>query len=98
MSKQADVIIVGGGVIGSSIAYNLLNDGFDGDIVLFEKDKTYEYDATHCSAWWLGNYLRPELMWKWSNMLLKNTLLLKKIWLLMMNWQKLIFNRMVISF
>src|SRR5699024_12764759 len=46
MSKQADVIIVGGGVIGSSIAYNLLNDGFDGDIVLFDKDKTYEYAST----------------------------------------------------
>ncbi|HLR22558.1 MAG TPA: FAD-binding oxidoreductase [Pseudogracilibacillus sp.] len=50
MSKQADVIIVGGGVIGSSIAYNLLNDGFDGDIVLFEKDKTYEYASTPRSA------------------------------------------------
>src|SRR5699024_12777450 len=50
MSKQADVIIVGGGVIGSSIAYNLLNDGFDGDIVLLEKDKTYEYASTPRSA------------------------------------------------
>ena len=50
MSKQADVIIVGGGVIGSSIAYNLLNDGFDGEIVLFEKDKTYEYASTPRSA------------------------------------------------
>src|SRR5699024_5795546 len=38
------------GVIGSSIAYNLLNDGFDGDIVLFEKDKTYEYASTPRSA------------------------------------------------
>jgi glycine/D-amino acid oxidase-like deaminating enzyme len=38
---EADVIIVGGGVIGSSIAYHLLEDGFTGRIVVIERDPTY---------------------------------------------------------
>lgn len=50
MKNAADVIIVGGGVIGSSIAYNLLNDGFHGKILVFEKDRTYEYASTPRSA------------------------------------------------
>lgn len=50
MSNRADIIIVGGGVIGSSIAYNLLNDGYTGKIVLFEKDNLYEYSSTPRSA------------------------------------------------
>src|SRR5690625_1862190 len=48
--KIADIIIVGGGVIGSSIAYNLLNDGYTGKIVVFEKDSLYEYSSTPRSA------------------------------------------------
>ncbi|ASK63662.1 FAD-dependent oxidoreductase [Virgibacillus phasianinus] len=50
MAKQTDVIIVGGGVIGSSIAYHLLNDGFTGKISIFEKDKLYEFSSTPRSA------------------------------------------------
>ncbi|HWO75236.1 MAG TPA: FAD-binding oxidoreductase [Bacillus sp. (in: firmicutes)] len=50
MNNNADIIIVGGGVIGSSIAFNLLNDGFTGKIVLFEKDSLYEYSSTPRSA------------------------------------------------
>lgn len=50
MSKCADIIIVGGGVIGSSIAYNLLNDGYDGKIIVFEKDPIYEFSSTARSA------------------------------------------------
>lgn len=50
MVKKTDIIIVGGGVIGSSIAYNLLNDGYDGEIILFEKDRLYEYSSTPRSA------------------------------------------------
>ncbi|WP_226618059.1 NAD(P)/FAD-dependent oxidoreductase [Cytobacillus firmus] len=50
MSSYADIIIIGGGVIGSSIAYNLLNDGYTGKIVVFEKDGLYEFASTPRSA------------------------------------------------
>jgi glycine/D-amino acid oxidase-like deaminating enzyme len=50
MPNKADIIIVGGGVIGSSVAYNLLNDGYTGKITVFEKDKVYEYSSTPRSA------------------------------------------------
>ncbi len=49
-SKVYDVVIIGGGVIGSSIAYNLANDGFDGSVLVIEKDRTYEFASTTLCA------------------------------------------------
>ncbi len=37
----ADVIVIGGGVIGSSIAYHLLDEGFPGRVIVVERDPTY---------------------------------------------------------
>ena len=47
---KADIIIVGGGVMGSSTAYSLRMNGFEGSILVFEKDSTYEYSSTARSA------------------------------------------------
>ena len=50
MRKAYDIVIIGGGIMGSSIAYNLANDGFDGSILVIEKDRTYEFSTTTLSA------------------------------------------------
>ena len=42
----AKVVIIGGGVIGSSIAYYLAEAGHAGDVVVIEPDPTYEFAAT----------------------------------------------------
>ncbi|RMF90117.1 MAG: FAD-binding oxidoreductase [Nitrospinota bacterium] len=49
MAKTVDVVIVGGGVVGSSIAYNLKNDGFTGSVVVLEKDPSYQYASSSLS-------------------------------------------------
>ena len=46
MKKRCDLLIIGGGVMGSSIAYHLAKDGFDGKIVVMEKDPSYEFSST----------------------------------------------------
>lgn len=46
VAAKYDVIIIGGGVMGSSIAYQLLKDGFTGKVAVFEKDETYDLAST----------------------------------------------------
>ncbi len=41
MSEVADVVIIGGGVVGSSVGWQLRQDGFTGRIVVCERDPTY---------------------------------------------------------
>ena len=41
MGTTGTVVIVGGGVVGSSIAYHLLRDGHAGRVVVVERDATY---------------------------------------------------------
>lgn len=45
MKSRADVVIIGGGGTGSSIAFRLMADGFRGKIVI-ERDPTYEYASS----------------------------------------------------
>ena len=42
----ADIAIIGGGVIGSSIALNLLQDGFKGRVTVFERDPSYQFASS----------------------------------------------------
>src|SRR6516165_7959378 len=44
--KLAKSVIIGGGVIGSSIAYHLAQAGDAGDVLVVEPDPTYEFAAT----------------------------------------------------
>src|SRR5215510_6640604 len=41
-----DIIIIGGGVVGSSVAFNLLQDGFKGRIVVMERDSSYQFASS----------------------------------------------------
>lgn len=51
MAQQvADIIIVGGGVIGSATAFFLRELGFTGRVVVFEKDPSYQFASTARSA------------------------------------------------
>ena len=46
MTASADILIIGGGVIGSSIAFNLLQDGFKGRILVIERDPSYQFASS----------------------------------------------------
>ena len=49
--SSADIVIVGGAVMGSSVAYHLANDPhFKGQVVVIEKDPSYTKCASALSA------------------------------------------------
>lgn len=48
--KHFDIVIVGGGVVGSSAAYYLRKHGFAGSIAIIEKDTSYKQCCTALSA------------------------------------------------
>jgi len=48
--RDFDLLIIGGGVMGSSIAFHLASEGFSGRIAVFEKDPTYEKASTALSV------------------------------------------------
>jgi FAD-dependent oxidoreductase domain-containing protein 1 len=48
--KTYDIVIVGGGVVGSACAYYLRKHGFSGSIAILEKDTTWQWSATARSA------------------------------------------------
>ncbi len=49
MRTSADAVVVGGGVVGSSIAYNLLKQGMK-NVVLCEKDTFASGSTGRCGA------------------------------------------------
>jgi glycine/D-amino acid oxidase-like deaminating enzyme len=44
--SAADIVIIGGGVVGSSVAFNLLQDGFKGKVQVVERDWTYQFASS----------------------------------------------------
>jgi FAD-dependent oxidoreductase domain-containing protein 1 len=44
--EHVDVAIVGGGVVGSAVAYYLKKHGFAGSVAIIEKDTTYQFGCT----------------------------------------------------
>nr|WP_321481706.1 FAD-binding oxidoreductase [uncultured Cohaesibacter sp.] len=49
--KQADLVIIGGAIMGASVAYFLKKDlGFEGSVIVIEKDPTYANSSTTLSA------------------------------------------------
>jgi len=58
---KADIVIIGGGIVGSSIAYHLVRDGRAGSVVVIEPDPTYELAATPRGAGGVRRlFSRPE--------------------------------------
>ena len=49
MAQTAEVVIIGGGIVGASIAYHLRQDGMTGRILVIERDATYTRAATPLS-------------------------------------------------
>lgn len=50
MTQSVDVAIVGGGIIGSAVAFFLRELGFTGSVAVFEKDSSYQFASTTRSA------------------------------------------------
>ncbi len=50
MRTENDIVIIGGGIIGGSILFNLLKDGFKGKISVFEKKDALSDESTALSA------------------------------------------------
>src|SRR3546814_9549355 len=48
--KSASVVVIGGVIIGSFVAYFLRKEGFQGSVTAVEKDSTYQFSSTALSA------------------------------------------------
>ena len=50
MRKENDIVIIGGGIIGGSVLFSLLKDGFNGKVAVFEKKEALADESTALSA------------------------------------------------
>ena len=50
MREQRDVVVVGGAVVGSAVAYALKKGGFTGSVLVIERDPTYSRASTTLSC------------------------------------------------
>ena len=48
--KRYDIVIIGGAIVGSSVAYYLREEGFTGSIALVERDPRFTHSATTLSC------------------------------------------------
>ena len=59
--RHYDVVIIGGGIVGSSTAYYLRKNGFTGSVAVIEKDPTYARACTPLSWGGIrGQFSTPE--------------------------------------
>ena len=65
MTQTAEVVLIGGGIIGASIAYHLRQDGFAGRILVIERDTTYARAATPMSLGGIGNSMACPVTFGW---------------------------------
>lgn len=79
-NKNYDILIVGGGVIGSSIAYHLLNDGMNGTVAILEKDPTYEFASTPRSMGGSGSNLQQKSTFVFAFIAFRHSSALMKRW------------------
>ena len=47
---QYDIVIIGGAIVGASVAYYLREEGFTGSIALIERDPQFAHAATTLSS------------------------------------------------
>ncbi len=50
VTQHTEIAIIGGGVIGSAVAFFLRELGYDGTVTVFEKDPSYQFASTARSA------------------------------------------------
>lgn len=50
IQQSASVVIIGGAIIGSFVAFSLRREGFKGSIKVVERDSTYQFSSTALSA------------------------------------------------
>ena len=89
--KSAEIIIVGGGVMGSSTAYSLRKIGYEGRIIVFEKILFTNIHLLREVLEGFASYILQLLISKLVDIVYSSTIAFRKKWELMGDRLKLIF-------